>query len=222
MAPILGYWDLRGLASTIRNLLHYKEVEFEDKLYKIGPAPEYESSEWTAVKPTLDLDFPNLPYYIDGDVKLSQSTTILRYLGRNYDLVGDNEAQTQRIELAEQQAIDLRYALIRMVYFNPNYDKDREEYLQRLPTLVEQIDKFIGSNQWVAGDKLTYVDFLLYDALDFNRLFDASAFQSADNVNNYLTRFENIPQIKAYMSSGKYNKLPVFGPMAAWGGQREE
>lgn len=72
MAPVLGYWDLRGLASPIRNLLHYKGVEFEDKLYQIGPAPEFDRSDWFNVKPKLGLDFPNLPYYIDEDVKLSQ------------------------------------------------------------------------------------------------------------------------------------------------------
>lgn len=135
--------------------------------------------------------------------------------------MGDNETQTLRIELAEQQAIDLRHFLIDMVYFNPNYEKDREEYLTRLPGLLEQVDKFLGTNKWIAGDKFTYVDFLLYDALDFNRLFDATAFQGADNLNKYLARFENIPQIRAYMTSDKYSKLPCFGPMAAWGGQRE-
>lgn len=72
MVPVLGYWDIRGLTSTIRNLLHYKGVEFVEKLYPIGPAPEYDVAEWLADKQTLDLDFPNLPYYIDGDVKLSQ------------------------------------------------------------------------------------------------------------------------------------------------------
>lgn len=242
MAPVLGYWDLRGLASTIRNLLYYKEVEFEDKLYQIGPAHEYDGADWFAVKPTLGLDFPNLPYYIDGDIKLSQvnqkcqfdglmmftllksnqSTTILRYLGRKYDLVGDNEAQTLRIELAEQQANDLRHALIDMVYFNPNYEKDREEYLIKLPGILEQFDKFIGTSKWIAGDKFTYADFLMYDALDFNRLFDSKSFEGKDNVNSYLTRFEEIPQIKSYMTSGNYKKIPVFAPMAAWGGQTEQ
>ncbi len=72
MAPVLGYWDLRGLASTIRNLLHYKGVEFEDKLYTIGPAPEYDGSGWLNDRSNLGLDFPNLPYYFDGDIKLTQ------------------------------------------------------------------------------------------------------------------------------------------------------
>lgn len=72
MAPVLGYWNIRGFASPIRNLLHYNEVEFEDKRYTIGPAPEYNIAGWLAVKFTLGLDFPNVPYYIDGDIKLSQ------------------------------------------------------------------------------------------------------------------------------------------------------
>lgn len=142
-------------------------------------------------------------------------------MARKYDLVGDNEAQTLRIELAEQQAIDLRTGLARMVYFNPNYEKDREAYLKRLPGMIEEIEKFLGTSTWVAGDKLTYADFLLYDALDFHRLFDSSAFKGAVIANEFLTRFENIPPIKAYMTSGKYNKLPIFAPIAAWGGQTE-
>jgi len=221
MAPVLGYWDLRGLASSIRNLLHYKEIEFEDKLYQIGPAPEFQYPEWLADKEKLDVDFPNLPYYIDGDIKLTQSIVILRYLARKYDLMGDNEAQTLRIELAEQQAIDLRLSMIRIVYFNPNYEKEREEYVKKLPGLLEPIGKFLGANKWIAGEKLTYVDFLLYDILDFHRLFDSQSFEGADIINQYLTRFEKIPQIKAYMCSGKYKKLPCFGPIASWGGQKE-
>lgn len=136
-------------------------------------------------------------------------------------MIGNDDAQTLRIELAEQQAIDLRHNLIDMAYFNSNYDNDRLDYLIRLPGLIEQVEKFLGTNTWVAGDTLTYADFLLYDALDFNRLFDPNAFSNATIANAYLHRFENIPQIKAYMTSGKYNKLPVFGPMASWGGQRE-
>lgn len=147
----------------------------------------------------------------------------MRYLGRKYDLVGDTEAETLRVELAEQQAVDFRHNLMRMLYFNPNYEKDKEEYLKKLPDLIEPICKFLGTNSWVAGEKMTYADFILYDALDFNRLFSPETFQSpgAAIVNNFLNRFENIPQIKAYMTSGKYKKLPIVAPVAAWGGQSE-
>ena len=40
----------------------------------------------------LGLDFPNLPYLIDGNIKVTQSNAILRYLGRKFGLDGKTEA----------------------------------------------------------------------------------------------------------------------------------
>ena len=31
------------------------------------------------------MDFPNLPYYLDGDVKISESHTILRYIAQKHN-----------------------------------------------------------------------------------------------------------------------------------------
>jgi glutathione S-transferase len=35
---------------------------------------------WTDVKHSLGYDFPNLPYYEDGKVKLSETSAIMRYI----------------------------------------------------------------------------------------------------------------------------------------------
>ncbi len=67
MAPILGYWKLRGLGEPIRLLLAHTGQEYEMKEYSIGPEPDYDKSEWLDEKFNLGLDFPNLPYYIDED-----------------------------------------------------------------------------------------------------------------------------------------------------------
>lgn len=133
-------------------------------------------------------------------------------------MIGENESQTQRLDLAEQQATDLRMGLIRLVYFSSNFEQSREEYLKILPGLLKEFSNFLGSGKWILGDRITYVDFLLYDALDFNRLFDAESFVGSDALNAYLARFEAIPQINAYMTGGKYKKLPIFSPIASWGG----
>ncbi len=47
----------------IRLLLAYTGTEVEDKRYNIGPAPEYDRSEWMNVKYNLGLDFPNVISY---------------------------------------------------------------------------------------------------------------------------------------------------------------
>ncbi|KAM7538938.1 hypothetical protein Aperf_G00000053410 [Anoplocephala perfoliata] len=80
MAPVLGYWNIRGLAEQYRLLLHYLGVEYEEKLYEPGLLRIFISFE-------LGLAFPNLPYYIDGDFKLMQSSAILEYIADAYDMV---------------------------------------------------------------------------------------------------------------------------------------
>ncbi|KAL3191626.1 hypothetical protein MRX96_059719 [Rhipicephalus microplus] len=80
--PVVGYTTARGLAQSIRNLLVYKGVHFEDKRYEFGPAPTYEKLGWAADSASLGFTFPNLPYYIDGDVRLTQSLAILPVPGQ--------------------------------------------------------------------------------------------------------------------------------------------
>jgi len=72
MIPVLGYYDFRGFGDAPRLLLLYSKVDFQDKRYPLGPAPDYERKEWLQDKYNLNLDFPNLPYYIDDDVKITQ------------------------------------------------------------------------------------------------------------------------------------------------------
>ena len=70
--PTLSYWDIRGLAQPIRNLLHYAGVDFVDKTYT-GPViiDKTKPTEWHLEKFTLGLPFPNIPNYFDGDLKVN-------------------------------------------------------------------------------------------------------------------------------------------------------
>ena len=45
------------------------------KRYAIGKAPH-----WPKEKKVLPMDFPNLPYFIDGDFKLSETNAIHEYI----------------------------------------------------------------------------------------------------------------------------------------------
>ncbi|XP_062835841.1 glutathione S-transferase Mu 4-like [Anolis carolinensis] len=48
-----------NLAHAIRLLLEYTETPYEDKRYRFGEAPDFDTSQWTSVKEKLGLDFPN-------------------------------------------------------------------------------------------------------------------------------------------------------------------
>jgi len=99
----LGYWKIRGLAQAPRVLMTYADMKFENKMFAQTPAPRpvperlckghpfpdmqaYDDSKkcWFDVKFDVMGDYhsPNLPFLIDGDVKLSETNAILRYIGR--------------------------------------------------------------------------------------------------------------------------------------------
>ena len=70
-------------------LLHYANEDHKDRPYVFKEGMDL--SDWMNEKFTLGLPFPNLPYYIDGDLKLTQSNAILRHLGRKYKLYGSTD-----------------------------------------------------------------------------------------------------------------------------------
>ncbi|KAL1480342.1 hypothetical protein MTO96_051104 [Rhipicephalus appendiculatus] len=193
MTSILGYWDIRGLAQPIRNLLVYQGVEFEDKRYVFGSEPDFDGEEWLNEKPTLGLRFPNLPYYMDDDVKITQSLAILRYLARKHELAAKDEEETLELDMLEQQARDLSWGLLMAV----------------------------ATKEWAIGDRVTYVDFLLYEGLDWNHELNAGAFEGFPVLTSYAKRFEELPNIEEYFASEKYNKYPILGPMIKWGFEKE-
>nr|AIR95626.1 GST m3 [Tetranychus cinnabarinus] len=207
MAPVLGYWDFRGLVDPIRLLLAHTGVDYEYKVYKIGPPPEFSKDEFRSIKHEFGFDFPNLPYYIDGDFKLTQKMAILRYLGRKHGLSGSEEAELTRCDLAEQAAEDLAYYLYRSWFAGE--EASRKDLSENLPVKLSEFDKFIGSGPFVLGAKVTYSDFLIYSTLDFLRVYDESFLENFDSLKNFLARIEALPNIGAFIKSDKFSRLPI-------------
>jgi glutathione S-transferase len=61
-----------------------------------------------------------LPYLIDGEVKLTQSMAIIRYIARKHKLDGGTEQEKQRVDLTERQIRDLKGGFSGMCY-DPNF-----------------------------------------------------------------------------------------------------
>ncbi|XP_072853586.2 glutathione S-transferase Mu 1-like isoform X4 [Pogona vitticeps] len=221
MGIILGYWDIRGLAHAIRLLLEYTETPYEDKQYGVGGEdPEYDISQWTSVKEKLGLDFPNLPYLIDGERKITQSNAILRYLARKHKMCGETEEEMIRIDMLENQVMDFRMAFAKVCY-SPDFEKLKPEYLEELPGKLKLFSQFLGDRKWFAGNKVTYVDFLAYDVLDQQRMFEPKCFNQYKNLQDFLDRFEALEKISAYMKSSRFMKSPVFWRVAKWSNKKE-
>ncbi|KAM6218734.1 glutathione S-transferase Mu 4-like [Rhynchocyon petersi] len=216
MAMTLGYWDIRGLAHAIRLLLEYTGSHYEEKKYTMGEAPDYDRSQWLNEKFKLGLDFPNLPYLVDGAHKITQSNAILRYIARKHNLCGETEEEKIREDILINQAMDTSMDLARVCY-SSDFERLKPQYLKELPERMKTYSEFLGNRPWFTGDKITFVDFLAYDVLDLNRIFEPKCLDAFPNLKDFMTRFEGLKRISAYMNSSKFLPRPLFGKEAVWG-----
>ena len=111
-----GYWGLQGRGQLCRLILAFAGEDCEETVYTFANKAEWFQKD----KVNKGLDFPNLPYYIDGDLKLTQSMTIVRHLGRKYHLAGKSINESSIIDELIDQASDIKQSLIEVAY-NPDF-----------------------------------------------------------------------------------------------------
>uniref|UniRef100_A0A2J8UMF4 Glutathione S-transferase n=1 Tax=Pongo abelii TaxID=9601 RepID=A0A2J8UMF4_PONAB len=168
---------------------HVVRVVYGSRVLGYSWTPDYDRSQWLDVKFKLDLDFPNLPYLLDGKNKITQSNAILRYIARKHNMCGETEEEKIRVDIIENQVMDFRTQLIRLCY-SSDHEKLKPQYLEELPGQLKQFSMFLGKFSWFAGEKLTFVDFLTYDILDQNRIFDPKCLDEFPNLKAFMCRFE--------------------------------
>ncbi|GFS39622.1 glutathione S-transferase Mu 1 [Nephila pilipes] len=206
----LGYWNIRGLVEPIRYLLHHVKEDFEDRRYL------FTDHTWKNEKYALGLDFPNMPYYISGNIRITQSTAILRYLGRKYGLDGKTDEQKLRMSLAEQEIVDLRLDFIELAYFK-DFKSEKNRFIETIPDKLKPWEKFIGDHKYLIGDDITYVDFIAYETLDFYRLLYPDALLGFTNLRAYHNRMKNLPSLQDYMETS-FKPWPICGVASNFGG----
>jgi len=234
MAPaVLGYYKIRGLAQHIRFLLEYTGTEYVDKYYDCGHffidnCNTAETAKncinpacWMKEKLNLGLDFPNVPYYIDNEVRLTHSGAIMRYIAGKHNLCGNTVQERARIDMIESEVVDLRLRhWVKMAYCGPDADFEalKAEDLTNLPGNLKKLSDFLGKHKWFAGEKITMADFLVYEILEINRILQTNCLSQFKSLEEFMKRFEDLPAIAKYRQSSKYIHEPINGPMARFSG----
>ena len=141
--------------------------------------------------------------------------------------------------------MDTRLDFARVCY-NPDFEKLKPGFLKEIPEKMKLFSEFLGKRTWFAGDKvrgsalrdrelsffpgsefgaqssfaflqLNYVDFLAYDVLDVYRIFEPKCLDEFPNLKDFISRFEGLKKISAYMKSSRFLPNPPFSKMAMWG-----
>lgn len=210
--PTLGYWNIRGLAAPIRYLLHICGVEFEDKVYGFGPAPDFSRDEWLNEKFTLGLDLPNLPYLIDEGVKLTETVAIMKYIAHKWmpDFIGRNPIELGNVEMMFKHVYDLKINSTMPCYMSA----DREAL--KFDEEFDRCAKWMETRDWISGGEVTYLDFFYWETLEWiDYLWENKLDEKYPALAAYRKRFASMPGFaEIFADDSKSMKFPFNGDMA--------
>jgi len=204
MAPTLGYWAMRGLVQPLRDMLHYTGTAFEDKQYTVGPTFSWDA--WLADKDNLGLEFPNIPYYIDDDLKITESAAIGGHIARKHGLAGACEKDFIRLDVAAGIMRDLGKEMDMLVYA-ADFETKKDAYIAALPPKIGKLSKLLGPGNYLLGDKIAYQDFVLFELLERLQNLVPDCLSAHQNLTAFHARIEALPAIAKYRSSPSFQKI---------------
>eukprot|EP00116_Pleurobrachia_bachei_P011657 sb/3471919/ len=139
---------------------------------------------------------------------------IIRYLGRKFDMMPDNLAKGDMVEMAiHSQRLELT-----KISYSPDFENLKEGFITKLKIFLERFAKFVVK-PFIFGDKVTYIDILAYEYLDQIRALTPESFTG--EVSEYLQRVADLPNIAEWLKSEECtNKTyTINAPFAAgWPG----
>ena len=218
---IFGYWYTRGRGGVIRLLLDYCEVPYENRTY-------VKREEWfDKDKFNLGLDFPNIPYIVDGDVKIAEVNALMNYVpikGNKKELLGGSDVNQVKVAEAVSVINDLRASVRNICFTKGDFYKEINEVITngQAKTLLTRFENIFEKKDWIIGS-LTIADFWLFEQLELILTIDATKLDAFPNVLKFHKRFLEIPQVKAHRESDRFSKMWFWpGVNPTWNNTEDE
>ena len=205
--PQILYFDIRGRAEPIRLLLEDVGVQYVDK--------QITQEEWPEIRATTP--FRRMPVYGEGDLEIPESFAIMNYLGRKYDLLGEDEISRVRCDVAIEAWRDYGNRVANVFGALSNSEPARRAFIEiEQPALLADLESFylskLSETPYWAGNSPTVADFAAFHLIEgianqFPRLL--SGFGA---LKEFHEHFSERPNIKAYLVSSRRPAALFYGP----------
>uniref|UniRef100_A0A0G4FS09 glutathione transferase n=1 Tax=Chromera velia CCMP2878 TaxID=1169474 RepID=A0A0G4FS09_9ALVE len=210
----LGYWSIRGLGQPIRLVLEYGGLEYTEDLYTLQKKEDgsWDRGMWMDVKYSKGLDFPNLPYLYDGEMKISQTNAIILHLAEKIGIAGKDPSERALAHMLLCQSQDVRSKYVQMSYCRPaNFESLKTEVVsQFLPAKLKELAAFFDKYEgpYFLGKALTYPDLVFYDLFDQFVNLSPGCLDEVPSLKAFVHHMESLPAIAAYKKSEKFIDHP--------------
>jgi|EP00037_Helgoeca_nana_P013253 glutathione S-transferase len=157
--------------------------------------------------------FPNLPYFIDGDVAISQSNAILRHVARLGGFLYPAGTPPTRVDFLLEQLADFDGGLTGMCY--SRYDTGKDAWVEgSMKPGLAQFETLLGDDAFFGGATVCAADFKAYEEFDKCRLIAPGCLEAYPKLSAFTARVEAIPSIASYLKSDRFKARPLNNPHA--------
>jgi glutathione S-transferase len=202
--PKLTYFDVRGLAETVRYMFAVAKQPYEDERLSISldfkdgkpdfstiKRPEFDEAKAAG---KLDAGCGKVPILtVNGKDQFGQSKAIERYLARKLGLGGSSDEEFSQIDAVAETVRDIK----------DNYQKAKGEpetkekfFAEDMPGAMALLEKSLpaGSGPWLIGSSISYADITVYNFVTGPKGF----FDDADRAK---ASYSACPRISAAMAA---------------------
>lgn len=200
----LTYFDARGRAETVRLVLAYAGVEYEDK--------RVTGEEFGALKPSLA--YGQLPVMTVDGKELAQSITMARYLAKEHGLCGANNFCSAQADEVVDLISDWQTAIYTSFFIKDEEEKAvkmKEVLGKTIPAGLARLEKVLAARggQFFAGNTMTWAElhFLQFIDLAVGMSKNEKLLEDTPKLCDLDTRTRALPNIAKWLETRPKNEF---------------
>lgn len=218
----LRYFRSRGRAESIRLLLEYLQVPYEEVRYTSssdGPNATWPDAKASGLESGMFPfgQVPSLSFCPDGKkdseecIHLVQSHTIMQFLDRWYGTYGP-EDKRWLVDMLTGGVEDFYKKYTTLVYDKEADTKKETHFEEVVPLWLGHFERLKTAHSkhhvFMTGGEATHADFFLYYVLDVHVRLEPECLDEFPQLKLFMEVIEAIPSIEAYVQSNRRARTP--------------
>ena len=148
----------------------------------------------------MGLDFPNIPYFKDGDLAITESLAIHRYIADKWkpELLGSDAQHRAHVSMLSHIINDLKWSIVPDCYGSG----DKVHLMQLVHEKMPPVVKYLGDKKYLTGDQPCWVDFYFFETIQILIFVsEGSVLETYPSLKVYNDNFKQLPGLKEYLAT---------------------